>query len=498
MIIEGAFPSETPVLFVSRNKNDWFLGEPETEFEVKDNKRIKQNEINYDHLLINVRRATGKGESPVSLCSKSNLFTLSETKGSQLRSQGNADNYFDVINSKSFPSFRKLIDFPQVDVNVIPFHVDKICVHEIYLSEILKEETMDDEIVLSKTEAPNNFATYSYSDFINLKFSFENLLSNRFENALLSNRRDENTSHSNRLRELTLKSKSLSMIGKKFYSTNSYLSSVSDLNTKTLKSYTSLPTLMLQIENRKSFPNTNLSYDNFHQEKAFSTYSMSCNSFPLKNKNNRTNNDKNNKPNAEYKASQEENIDKNDVTPKNNFENQISFLREENERLQEKNSLLLKEVDELRYLKEAILKSEIQPTYGEEKGVDLKERKLDPNVSHLALELTHAKEALSALKADRKRLKAEKFDLLNQMKQLYATLEDKERELREFIRTYEQRMKDSDESLRQMASERDESEREKWNLLKHARDEAERAVALATQLGKKDVAVKRLEEELEA
>jgi hypothetical protein len=45
---------------------------------------------------------------------------------------------------------------------------------------------------------------------------------------------------------------------------------------------------------------------------------------------------------------------------------------------------------------------------------------------------------LSAVKADRKRLKAEKYDLLNQMKQLYSTLEDKEKELRDFIRNYEQ------------------------------------------------------------
>jgi len=42
------------------------------------------------------------------------------------------------------------------------------------------------------------------------------------------------------------------------------------------------------------------------------------------------------------------------------------------------------------------------------------------------------------VKADRKRLKAEKYDLLNQMKQLYSTLEDKEKELRDFIRNYEQ------------------------------------------------------------
>ncbi|CAG2068756.1 unnamed protein product, partial [Timema podura] len=63
----------------------------------------------------------------------------------------------------------------------------------------------------------------------------------------------------------------------------------------------------------------------------------------------------------------------------------------------------------------------------------------DPmRVRSLELELQHAREALAALKADRKRLKAEKFDLLNQMKQLYGTLEDKEKELRDFIRNYEQ------------------------------------------------------------
>jgi catalase (peroxidase I) len=44
---------------------------------------------------------------------------------------------------------------------------------------------------------------------------------------------------------------------------------------------------------------------------------------------------------------------------------------------------------------------------------------------------------VSVLKADRKRLKAEKYDLLNQMKELYATLDDKEKELRDFIRNYD-------------------------------------------------------------
>ena len=56
----------------------------------------------------------------------------------------------------------------------------------------------------------------------------------------------------------------------------------------------------------------------------------------------------------------------------------------------------------------------------------------------LELELQRAREALHELKVDRKRLKGEKFDLLSQMKALYGTLEDKERELRDFIRNYEQ------------------------------------------------------------
>ncbi|BES96847.1 SAM domain (Sterile alpha motif) [Nesidiocoris tenuis] len=89
---------------------------------------------------------------------------------------------------------------------------------------------------------------------------------------------------------------------------------------------------------------------------------------------------------------------------------------------------------------------------------------------------------LSSLKADRKKLKSEKYDLLNQMKQLYATLDDKEKELRDFIRTFEQRMRESEESLTQ---ERAERERERWSLLRHARDEAERSLSLAAQLDQK-------------
>lgn len=45
------------------------------------------------------------------------------------------------------------------------------------------------------------------------------------------------------------------------------------------------------------------------------------------------------------------------------------------------------------------------------------------------------------MKADRKRLKGEKTDLMSQMQQLYATLESREEQLRDFIRNYEQHRK---------------------------------------------------------
>ncbi|KAJ1527574.1 hypothetical protein ONE63_007538 [Megalurothrips usitatus] len=117
-------------------------------------------------------------------------------------------------------------------------------------------------------------------------------------------------------------------------------------------------------------------------------------------------------------------------------------------------------------------------------------------VRSLESELLQTKEALSALKADRKRLKAEKFDLLNQMKQLYGTLEDKEKELRDFIRNYEQRMRESEASLQQLSTEREQRERERWSLLRHARDEAERSLTLAAQLQHKEQQLQQLQDQL--
>ncbi|XP_069683898.1 kazrin isoform X2 [Periplaneta americana] len=157
-------------------------------------------------------------------------------------------------------------------------------------------------------------------------------------------------------------------------------------------------------------------------------------------------------------------------------------LRLENERLQS-------EVEQLRKL----VGGGISDLEGASAVVDFD----DPlRIQALEIELQHAKEALAVLKADRKRLKAEKYDLLNQMKELYATLDDKEKELRDFIRNYD-KIREQDASMQQLSTEREERERERWSLLRHARDEAERSLSLAAQLEMKEQQLQQLQEQLQ-
>nr|KAG5688894.1 hypothetical protein BaRGS_016462 [Batillaria attramentaria] len=161
----------------------------------------------------------------------------------------------------------------------------------------------------------------------------------------------------------------------------------------------------------------------------------------------------------------------------------ISRLREEKVQLEARVRNLTREVEELR---RGHLSGGDHTGFGEMKLELIQSRQ----------ELNRAKEALLAMKSDRKRLKAEKVELLHQMKQLYVTLEDKESELRDFIRNYEQRVQESDESIKQLAMEKEESEREKWEIIKKARESAERAVVLRTQLDAKDQTIAELQDEI--
>uniref|UniRef100_A0A8C1SE79 Kazrin, periplakin interacting protein a n=1 Tax=Cyprinus carpio TaxID=7962 RepID=A0A8C1SE79_CYPCA len=164
------------------------------------------------------------------------------------------------------------------------------------------------------------------------------------------------------------------------------------------------------------------------------------------------------------------------------------LLHEEVVRLQEEVSVL-KQVREM-------LNRELEETGG---GCSMELR----SVSQLRVQLTQkeqeldrAKEALLAMKADRKRLRLERTDLVNQMQQLYTTLESREEQLRDFIRNYEQHRKESEDAVRVLAREKDLLEREKWDLRRQTKEASEHASALRSALDLKENRIKELEAEL--
>ncbi|NWS45790.1 KAZRN protein, partial [Probosciger aterrimus] len=165
-----------------------------------------------------------------------------------------------------------------------------------------------------------------------------------------------------------------------------------------------------------------------------------------------------------------------------------ALLREEVAQLQE-------EVHLLRQMKEMLTK-DLEETHGSKSPEVLSATELKVQLAQKEQELARAKEALQAMKADRKRLKVEKTDLVSQMQQLYATLESREEQLRDFIRNYEQHRKESEDAVKALAKEKDLLEREKWELRRQAKEATDHASALRSQLDLKDNRMKELEAEL--
>jgi hypothetical protein len=58
-------------------------------------------------------------------------------------------------------------------------------------------------------------------------------------------------------------------------------------------------------------------------------------------------------------------------------------------------------------------------------------------------------------------------------------------------------IREQDTSMQQLSTEREERERERWSLLRHARDEAERSLSLAAQLEMKEQQLQQLQEQLQ-
>ncbi|XP_068171116.1 kazrin, periplakin interacting protein b isoform X2 [Antennarius striatus] len=164
------------------------------------------------------------------------------------------------------------------------------------------------------------------------------------------------------------------------------------------------------------------------------------------------------------------------------------LLREEVVQLQE-------EVHLLRQMKDMLTK-DLEETQGGCSANLLSATELRVQLGDKEQELDRAKEALQAMKADRKRLKVEKADLVSQMQQLYTTLESREEQLREFIRNYDQHRKESEDAVKALAKEKDMLEREKWDLRRQTKETTEQANVLRCQMDMKENRVKELEAEL--
>lgn len=79
-------------------------------------------------------------------------------------------------------------------------------------------------------------------------------------------------------------------------------------------------------------------------------------------------------------------------------------------------------------------------------------------------ELDNIKETFEVLKVDRKRLKSERVELLNQAKNLYTIIETKEIEIRDFLKHYEKKTKETSQAVRRLIDTKGEIEKENNDL----------------------------------
>lgn len=108
-------------------------------------------------------------------------------------------------------------------------------------------------------------------------------------------------------------------------------------------------------------------------------------------------------------------------------------------------------------------------------------------------DISRANQTINCINSERRRLKSEKHDLLGQLREAYCIIEDKESELRDFITTYEERMRESEQRLEVVTKEKRQWEDEKRILTNST---PAQIGLLKRQLDEKDAQMKQMEVEL--
>lgn len=83
------------------------------------------------------------------------------------------------------------------------------------------------------------------------------------------------------------------------------------------------------------------------------------------------------------------------------------------------------------------------------------------------------------------------------IKELHIKLREKEGDVARLKRVHERELKEKDDKIKKLTKEAKKVEREKWELLKRARDAAERSLHLRTQLDMKEGNLRSVQGELE-
>ena len=100
------------------------------------------------------------------------------------------------------------------------------------------------------------------------------------------------------------------------------------------------------------------------------------------------------------------------------------------------------------------------------------------------------------MKTDRKRLKCERLELLNQTKNLYKIIESKEIEIRDFLKHYEKKTKETSHAVKKLIDTKGEVEKEKHDLDLHCTDLVEELNELKLIVESKNATISKLQKQL--
>jgi len=111
-------------------------------------------------------------------------------------------------------------------------------------------------------------------------------------------------------------------------------------------------------------------------------------------------------------------------------------------------------------------------------------------------ELLRIKETFEMMKSDRKRLKCEKLELLNQTRDLYKVIESKENEIRDVLKAYELRTKETSFAVKKIIDGKVEIEREKSKLELYIMDLVEEKNQLNLVVESKNAMIGKLQKQI--